>query len=108
MAGAQRAGGDTGFCVALIEPDGERTFVTVPGVEAAADPRTTWPRVPATPRTSSRSPATTCSTRAAVRYWPTWIGDLPAHVRVALDPGPLVCDIPTERLAGGAGRGWRC
>jgi sugar/nucleoside kinase (ribokinase family) len=28
------AAGDSGFCVALIEPDGERTFVTSMGVEA--------------------------------------------------------------------------
>ena len=26
--------GDTGFCIVLVEPDGERTFVTSPGVEA--------------------------------------------------------------------------
>ena len=29
-----RPAGDTGFCVGLVEPDGERTFVTSPGVEA--------------------------------------------------------------------------
>ena len=26
--------GDSGFCIVLVEPDGERTFVTSPGVEA--------------------------------------------------------------------------
>jgi ribokinase len=29
---------DTGYCLALLEPDGERTFVTVPGVEARQSP----------------------------------------------------------------------
>src|SRR4051812_9119505 len=26
--------GDNGFCLVMVEPDGERTFVTSPGVEA--------------------------------------------------------------------------
>ena len=30
----QRSDGDTGFCITLVEPDGERTFITVPGVDA--------------------------------------------------------------------------
>src|SRR5271166_4532620 len=40
---------DTGFDVALVEPDGERTFVTHLGAEALADPGS-WQTVPAEPR----------------------------------------------------------
>jgi ADP-ribosylglycohydrolase/sugar/nucleoside kinase (ribokinase family) len=31
---APAVGVDSGWCLALVEPDGERTFVTVPGIEA--------------------------------------------------------------------------
>ncbi|HEV8172059.1 MAG TPA: PfkB family carbohydrate kinase, partial [Actinoplanes sp.] len=34
----RRANGDSGFTVTLVEPDGERTFVTMAGVEAALEP----------------------------------------------------------------------
>jgi ribokinase len=37
---------DTGFDVALVEPDAERTFVTSLGAESAAEPGS-WDAVPA-------------------------------------------------------------
>lgn len=99
VAGAQRAGGDTGFCLALIEPDGERTFVTVPGVEAALTPDDL--------AALRCGPADLVAVSGYDLLYPGsgpalegWIGSLPGRVPVALDPGPLVLDIPADRLAG--------
>ena len=91
-AGAQ----DTGFCVALVEASGERTFATTVGAEAGLTDELlaslpvregdavyvsgydlVYPHAPAVAR---------------------WIAALPPAVAVALDPGPLVADIPAEVL----------
>ncbi len=52
-------GGDTGFCITLVEPDGERTFVTMPGVEAELDPAELAAVAGPDPATWCRCPATT-------------------------------------------------
>ena len=97
MAGPRRPGGDTGFCVIMIEPDGERTFVTVPGVEAELTRADLDPVRP--------GPADFVAVSGYDLLYPgsgpvlaDWVAGLPAHVRLALDPGPLVGDIPSERL----------
>jgi ribokinase len=98
VAGSRRAGADTGFCVALIEPDGERTFVTVPGVEAQPTRRELAAVRP--------GPGDLVAVSGYDLLYPDsgpvlagWIGELPAGTRLALDPGPLVADIPADRLA---------
>ncbi|HVH21772.1 MAG TPA: PfkB family carbohydrate kinase [Pseudonocardia sp.] len=98
-AGMQRPDGDTGFCLALIEPDGERTFVTMPGVEAQlrADELAAVPVTPGDLVAVSGYDLLYPGSGAVLAQW---VGDLDGSARVALDPGPLVCDIPTERLAG--------
>jgi ribokinase len=96
-AAGPRAGGDTGFCLALIEPDGERTFVTVPGVEAALAPADLLAVQP--------GPGDLVAVSGYDLLYPVsgpvlaeWISSRPAPVRIVLDPGPLVLDIPDERL----------
>jgi sugar/nucleoside kinase (ribokinase family) len=94
---APDADGDTGVCVVLVEPDGERTFVTSAGVEGAL------------------TRALLDSVELAAGDWvyvsgydlaydvsgPAlggWLPAVRADVRVVLDPGPLVGDIPAAIL----------
>ena len=95
-------GADSGWCLALVEPDGERTFITVPGVEAEL----------------------TVDTLAGLRLHPgdalylsgydlvypvsgpvlaAWVGRLARTADggpwVCLDPGPLAGDIDPVLLA---------
>lgn len=93
IAGPQRSTGDSGFCVALVEPDGERTFVTMPGVEAFLD-ATDLAQL-------SLSDGDLVSVSGYDLVYPgsgpvlaSWLSSVPAGVRVALDPGPLIMDIP--------------
>ncbi len=91
------AGLDTGFVVSLIEPDGERTFITSPGAEATL------------------SAAGLASVRAAARdavylsgyglMYPSnqrallgWLATLDEAVVVFFDPGPLAASIPAAAL----------
>jgi ribokinase len=97
VAGPPRADGDSGFCLVLVEPDGERTFVTAPGVEASLSPSDLGRLHPAAGDAVSVSgydllyPGTGPVLAA-------WLSGLPAGVLVVLDPGPLVMDIPADRL----------
>jgi ribokinase len=93
VAGPRRADGDSGFCVVLVEPDGERTFVTAPGVEAATTRAALDALTPA--------PGDLLSVSGYDLVYPgsgpvlaAWLDTVPDGVRVVLDPGPLVADIP--------------
>ncbi len=84
-------GGDTGTVLVLVEPDGERTFVTSPGAEAtltADDLAAGRPGAHDLVVVSGYALAHE-SNRAAVL---AWLPTLPASVRVVVDPGPL--DVP--------------
>jgi sugar/nucleoside kinase (ribokinase family) len=89
--------GDNGFCLVMVEPDGERTFVTSPGVEARAKDRAladialqNWDAVFVSgydlsyPELGSAIAA--------------WVSDLPSDLTLVLDPGPLVGEIPDAVL----------
>ncbi len=77
-------GRDTGFDVALVEPDGERTFATHLGAETLES----WPGIP--------------MTAADVVYLSGYglprIPPLPSAAQVFMDPGPLVAQIPADLL----------
>jgi ribokinase len=93
VAGKLRASGDSGFCVVLVEPDGERTFVTMPGVEAVLDP------VELAGLTFADGDFLSVSgyDLAYPSSGPVlagWLPTVPAGVRIALDPGPLIMEIP--------------
>jgi ribokinase len=91
-------GADTGWTLALVEPDGERTFVTVAGADAVVDPKDLL----------------------AIEYcdgdavyvsgydlaYPDAGAAIAGHVAglrrdllVVVDPGPLAADIEPERLS---------
>jgi ribokinase len=94
--------GDTGYCLALLEPDGERTFITVPGVEARATPAGL-----ATLEVGAGDAVYASGYDLAYPESGPALGDwLPALPRadaagpwLVLDPGPLAADIPAARLA---------
>lgn len=90
--------GDTGTCLTLVEPDGERTFITVPGAEAKI-----------TSAHLARAPLTDGDYLAVSGYdlaYPgggaavsEWVTQLAPSVVVAFDPGPLIGSIPRDALA---------
>ena len=85
---------DTGWDVAIVEPGGERSFLTTVGAEADGDPSAlllgagdllhvsgyALAREPSGPRIAA------------------WIGSVPPEVIVLVDPGPLGLQLPTEVL----------
>jgi sugar/nucleoside kinase (ribokinase family) len=86
---------DTGFVVTLVDSTGERTFVTSPGAEATL----TRDELP-TPADDDLVYLSGYSllhdaNRAALL---PWLCQLPNHVEVFFDPGPLVAEIPDHAL----------
>jgi sugar/nucleoside kinase (ribokinase family) len=87
---------DTGLVVGLVEPDGERTFVTAPGAEAtlAADDLDALPlRDGDAVYVSGYDLVYPVSGRSLEAWLPGLGGDL----LLTVDPGPLVANIPAER-----------
>jgi sugar/nucleoside kinase (ribokinase family) len=97
---------DTGFTVAMVEPDGERTFVTSVGAETRLD-------------AERLGRVDVCAGDAVYvsgydLVYPVtgpavgpWLRRLPAECLVVTDPGPLVGDVPAAVLdAVGAGTDW--
>ena len=88
--------GDTGFCIALTEPGMEHTYVTLPGVEARQ-------RLEDLNRLATRSGDLIAVSGYDLIYprsgpaLEQWISAAPPG-RLALDPGPLILDIPEHRL----------
>jgi len=76
-------GRDTGFDVAFVEPDGERTFATHQGAETLTS---SWPDTPMTPQDMVY-----LSGYALPRI-------LPSAAQMFMDPGPLVAQIPADLL----------
>ena len=90
--------GDTGFTVALVEPGGERTFVTSVGAEARLDAERLT-------RVDVHDEDVVYVSGYDLLYPATgpavgpWLAQLPAPCLVVIDPGPLVGDIPAAVLA---------
>jgi sugar/nucleoside kinase (ribokinase family) len=95
---------DTGFDVALVEPDGERTFATHLGAETLTRG---WPDVPMTPDDvvyisgyglvgGAGSPGADSSGQSFGT--PLGISPWPPAAQVFVDPGPLVDQIPQAVL----------
>ncbi|TMF78487.1 MAG: sugar kinase [Chloroflexi bacterium] len=89
---------DTGWTLALVEPDGERTFVTVTGADALVTPaalRPTEYRGGDAVYVSGYDLAYPGAGAAIAEH----VAGLAPELTVVLDPGPLAADIETGRLA---------
>jgi len=89
---------DTGWTLAMVEPDGERTFVTVTGADALVDPE-------ALRQVRYKDGDAVYVSGYDLAYPGAGIA-IAAHVAamrqdliVVLDPGPLAADIEARRLA---------
>jgi sugar/nucleoside kinase (ribokinase family) len=88
---------DTGFDVALVEPDAERTFVTHMGAEAISGPQS-WDAVPAGPGDAVYVSGYGLVAPESGPVLGGWAASLPTGVLLFLDPGPLVMQIPAAVL----------
>lgn len=88
---------DTGFDVALVEPDGERTFVTRLGAEMVRGPRR-WDAVPAGPGDAVYVSGYGLAARETGPALSAWAAALPPGALLFVDPGPLVAEIPAAVL----------
>jgi sugar/nucleoside kinase (ribokinase family) len=94
---------DTGMVLGLVEPDGERTFVTAPGTESRltpADLRGLPLRAGDAVYVSGYDLVYPVSGQSLEE----WLPELADDLLVAIDPGPLVADIPARRLQRVLGR----
>jgi len=93
----REAGRDTGFDVALVEPDGERTFVTRLGAEMVRGPRG-WDTVPAAPGDAVYVSGYGLAAAETGPALSAWAAALPPGVLLFVDPGPLAAQIPAAVL----------
>lgn len=89
---------DTGFDVALVEPDGERTFVTHLGAEALGAGGS-WSRVPVRDGDLAYISGYGLAPERSGPILGEWAAALPGGVLLFLDPGPLAGEIPEPVLA---------
>ncbi len=88
---------DTGFDVALVDAEGERTFVTQLGAETMRDPGG-WDPVPAGPGDAVYVSGYGLAAPDAGPALGRWAASLPPGVLLFFDPGPLVAQIPAAVL----------
>ena len=88
---------DTGFDVALVEPDAERSFVTHLGAEAVRGPQA-WTAVRAQPGDAVYVSGYGLVPPESGPVLGAWAAALPAGVVLFVDPGPLVAEIPAAVL----------
>jgi sugar/nucleoside kinase (ribokinase family) len=88
---------DTGFDVALVEPDGERTFVTHLGAETVRGPGG-WDDVPAGPGDAVYVSGYGLVVPGSGSVLGAWAAALPFGVLLFFDPGPLAAQIPAAVL----------
>jgi sugar/nucleoside kinase (ribokinase family) len=90
-------GRDTGFDVAFVEPDAERTFVTHLGAEAVRGAGS-WDGVPARPGDAVYVSGYGLVPAESGPVLGRWAAALPAGVLLFVDPGPLAAQIPAAVL----------
>jgi sugar/nucleoside kinase (ribokinase family) len=88
---------DTGFDVALVEPDAERTFVTSLGAESATEPGS-WDAVQAGPGDAVYVSGYGLVAPGSGPGLAVWAATLPPETLLFFDPGPLVAQIPADAL----------
>jgi sugar/nucleoside kinase (ribokinase family) len=88
---------DTGFDVALVEPDAERTFVTSLGAESASEAGS-WDAVQAGPGDAVYVSGYGLVPAGSGPALAAWAAVLPAGALLFFDPGPLAAQIRAEVL----------
>ena len=88
---------DTGFDVALVDDDGERTFVTHLGAEALGDAGG-WDATPLEPGDFVYISGYGLVPAQSGPILANWAATLPGNVTLFLDPGPLAAGIPEPLL----------
>jgi len=91
-------GEDSGFDIGLVEASGERTFVTSPGTESRlslTDLQSIVLQAGDVVYVSGYDLLYPISGDALT----TWLPTLPPDILLVIDPGPLVAEIPVDRLA---------
>jgi sugar/nucleoside kinase (ribokinase family) len=88
---------DTGFDVAFVESDAERTFVTHLGAEALRGPRA-WDDVPVGPGDAVYVSGYGLVAPDTGPVLGEWAAALPSGPLLFVDPGPLVAQIPAAVL----------
>ena len=83
--------------MALVEADGERTFVTHLGAESLREPDA-WNLVPVRPGDAVYVSGYGLVPPASGAILGAWAAALPPDVLLFVDPGPLVADIPAAVL----------
>ncbi len=94
----QVRGEDSGFDIGMVEADAERTFVTAPGTEA----RLSLEDLRAIPLQQGDAIYVSGYDLGYPISGPAleaWLPTLSAEYLLVVDPGPLVAEIPTTRLA---------
>src|SRR5271163_4869170 len=89
--------GDSGFCLVLVEPDGERSFITSPGVESQLGTR----QLQDVPVRAGDAIFVSGYDLSYAKLGPAiaaWLGTLPCEILLVIDPGPLVAEIPRPIL----------
>jgi sugar/nucleoside kinase (ribokinase family) len=88
---------DTGFDVALVESDAERTFVTSLGAESISAPGS-WDAVPAGPGDAVYVSGYGLVPPGSGAVLGAWAAALPPGALLFIDPGPLAAQIPDAVL----------
>jgi sugar/nucleoside kinase (ribokinase family) len=88
---------DTGFDVALVEPDAEPVFVTMLGAESACEP-SSWDAITAGHRDAVYVSGYGLIAPGSGAALSAWAAALPPDVLLFVDPGPLAAQIPDSVL----------
>lgn len=91
-------GEDTGFDVALVEQDAERTFITVPGSESHLQPDDLR-GIPLVSGDAIYVSGYELCYPVSGASLEQWLPSLPISALLLFDPGPLAAEIPAQRLA---------
>ncbi len=88
--------GENGWCLALVEPDGERTFLSVSGVENSWSPEL-LARLSIAPDALVYMSGYQISADSG-EVLVSWLETLPESVEIFIDFGPRLADIKTDLL----------
>ncbi len=90
-------GEDSGFDIGLVEPDAERTFVTSPGAESRLR-EADVARIALLPGDAVYVSGYDLCYPISGETLGRWLPKLASEILMVIDPGPLVMEIPAERL----------